>query len=252
MTIPLQSEIIYGPLDSRRFGRSLGINLLPTDQKVCNFDCIYCQYGGSELTKPAVFPNLEELKTSLDHFLKEKKELASQIQWIMIAGNGEPTLHPDFPEAIQCLISWRDRSLPGVPIGILSNSSTCHKPDIHVALSRLDGKFMKLDAGSVRAFRDINEPSGAVQWGGMIAGLYRLRNVVLQSLFVTGVAQNVSENLVDEWISVVDYIRPQSVQIYTLDRPPKEEKLKAVSRDVLNQISQRLMKKTSIRGDVFE
>ena len=251
MPIPLQEGVVYGPLVSRRFGKSLGINLLPSDQKVCNFDCVYCQYGESRLKKPALFPSIGEIETALSVFLNGANALPSEVNWIMIAGNGEPTLHPEFQEVVDCLISWRDQYLSGAPIGILSNSSTCHQPVINGALSRLDGRFMKLDAGDICAFQEINKPSGAVQWTDMIAGLYRLKNTVLQSLFFAGDRQNISKPLVDDWIAAVRYIQPRSVQIYTLDRPPREKGLQPVPKEILDQISQRLTMQTGIEGIVF-
>ena len=249
--MPLQSRVVYGPLNSRRFGKSLGINLLPADQKVCNFDCVYCQYGESRLNRPAAFPSIDEIETCLSAYLNSVQEASPKINWITIAGNGEPTLHPEFPEVVDCLISWRDQHLPLAPIGILSNSSTCHRPEIHAALSRLDGKFMKLDVGDIRTFREINKPSGVAQWADMITGLYHLKKAVLQSLFFSGGRQNIDDALVDDWINAVHYIQPQSVQMYTLDRPPKEEGLRPVSRETLNRISRRLTAKTGITGEVF-
>lgn len=252
MPIPLQSGVVYGPLVSRRFGKSLGVNLLPTDQKVCNFDCVYCQYGESGLNAPAVFPGIDEIEAGLDAYLNSAPDAPSKTDWIMIAGNGEPTLHPRFPEIVGRLISWRDRHLARVPVGILSNASTCHEPEIFEALSKLDGKFMKLDAGDIQAFQEVNKPSGAVRWADTIAGLYRLKNTILQSLFFTGDRQNTSDPLVDGWVNAVGYIRPQSVQIYTLDRPPRQEGLRPAPLETLNRISRRLTAKTGIPGVVFE
>lgn len=252
MSIPLQSEIVYGPLQSRRFGTSLGINLLPKDQKICNFNCVYCQYGRSRLTESAVFPTIQEIEAEVASFLNNAKNHNRAIDWIMIAGNGEPTLYPYFSTVVDSLIVLRNRVFPDLPIGILSNSSTCYQPEIQEALSKLDGRFMKLDAGQKSAFLEINSPSGAARWEEIITGLYRLRNLVLQSLFFTGEKQNISDDLVDDWIIAVSYIRPSSVQIYTIDRPPREENLLPVSRKILDSISSRLFEKTGIQGLVFD
>ncbi len=250
---PLQSEIVYGPLQSRRFGASLGINLLPIDQKLCNFDCPYCQYGESRLEKPAFFPTLNEMESAISAFFNRHKNKSSKISWITIAGNGEPTLYPKFPEAIDQLISLRNQFLPGVPIGILSNSSTCHRPEIYGALSRLDGRYMKLDAGSSWKFWSVNKPSEGVRWEEMIEGLRRLKNTVLQSLFFTGhYMQNTSEETVRDWIETVKTIQPGFVQIYSLSRPPGDSRILPVSPSVLGQISEELTAKTGIPSSVFE
>src|SRR6266498_1009545 len=98
MPIPLQAEIVYGPLDSRRFGKSLGINLLPTDRKVCNFDCVYCQYAETKGGSKTAFPSVACLRKEFEQFLhrRESERFMNKdlrVDWIMIAGNGEPTLH---------------------------------------------------------------------------------------------------------------------------------------------------------------
>lgn len=250
--IPLQSGIVYGPLKSRRFGTSLGINLLPTTEKICNFSCVYCQYGQSQLAENVIFPTIQEIESEVATFLNDTKNQNDAIDWIMIAGNGEATLHPDFADIVDCLRSLRDQMFPNLPIGILSNSSTCHQLVIQEALSKLEGRFMKLDAGTKPLFYAVNHPTPAVQWTNIISGLYHLRNIVLQSLFFAGDVQNVSEDLIDDWIVAVNYIQPVSVQIYTIDRPTYNKNLLPVPQEVLDLISSRLFKKTGIKGIVFD
>lgn len=249
--MPLQTGIVYGPLHSRRFGASLGINLLATDQKLCNFNCPYCQYGDSHLEGPAVMPTAEEIDSEVSSVLRTFESDPSKINSITIAGNGEPTLHLEFPQIVDRLIALRDRSLPGVPIGILSNSSTCHRPHIREALSRLDARFMKLDAGSSWKFRSVNKPAEGVRWEEMIGGLCRLENTVLQSMFFAGHMQNISQDIVQDWIGTVKMIQPRSVQIYSLDRPPADARILPASPGVLRKISEELTERTGISSAVF-
>ncbi|MBI2095990.1 MAG: radical SAM protein [Candidatus Omnitrophica bacterium] len=251
MTIPLQTGVMYGPLESRRFGKSLGVNLLPSDQKVCSFDCLYCQYGRTRLGKPVRFPEAAEVEEEASRFFSSAGDRREEIRWIMIAGNGEPTLHPEFPKIVRMLKSLRDRWFPQVPIGILSNSATCHWTDIHDSLSLLDGRFMKLDAGSPDVLGAVNQPLNKNIWPQMIGGLYRLRHIVLQSLFVRGDTDNTSEKIVEDWIHTVAYIRPESVQLYTIDRPPAEGSVQSVERTRLEAIAARLREKTQIPSFVF-
>ena len=251
MTIPLQKDIIYGPLKSRRFGTSLGVNLLPKNKKICNFNCVYCQYSQSRLTKNAVFPTVQEIEEEMTQFALKAKKQGRAIDWITIAGNGEPTLHPKFPEVVKRLLSVRDAFLPGVPVGILSNSSTCHRLEIRQALARLDGRFMKLDAGSPAVFKNINRPLGFAEWGEVASGLRELKNIVLQSLFFEGDERNIAPSQVGDWINAVGRIQPKSVQIYTIDRPTQLEGLRPVSKDSLQRIASDMTRQTGVPGDVY-
>lgn len=253
MTIPLQTGVLYGPVSSRRFGRSLGVNLLPNDRKACNFDCVYCQYGSSAAAGEEAFPSLDDIACGLEQELQRREKEVFPIDWIMIAGNGEPTVHPRFSEAIERILRVRDKRSPKTPIGILSNSSTCHRPEVAAALSRLDGRFMKLDAGGPKRFSDLNRPRGGPRWQEMIDGLRTLGGVVLQSLFVTGpLIDNTGKEALSEWIGAVSLIRPASVQIYSIDRPTEDLRLWRVPPPVLRQISEALWRSTGIRSSVFD
>lgn len=251
MTIPIQPSIVYGPVESRRFGRSLGINLLPTSAKVCNFDCVYCQYGASSSSRPAIFPTVEEVVSETASSLRIVIRERRVIDWITIAGNGEPTLHPEFAKAVDGLTALRDRLMPDTPIGILSNSSTCHRPRIREALSKLSGRFMKFDAGTFSVFRRINRPADAGGWDKIVDGLGSLKGVVLQSLFFDGAVQNTGVETVRNWAEAVGRIRPVDVQIYTVDRPTSIAGLLPASRESLDMISDTLFKHTGIRATVF-
>ncbi len=251
MTIPLQVGIIYGPLNSRRFGSSLGINLLPGDQKVCSFDCVYCQYDQAQPGRRVVFPSLERIKEDVGAFFSAVKEKKQKIDWITIAGNGEPTLHPQFSDVVQALIELRDKYIKGTPIGILSNSTTCHLAKIWESLSKLDGCFMKLDAGSENICNALNHPKAAAQWERMTEGLRQLKNITLQSMFIKGAADNSTAEAVEEWVNLVDSIKPKAVQIYTIDRSPRDAGIQAVSKERLEEIGALLTRKTGVEALVF-
>ncbi len=250
MTIPLQSAAVYGPVRSRRFGVSLGINLLPAHQKVCNYDCVYCQYGRRPSQEGAAFPTVREVVDQAGSKLEEALLSRSEFDWMMIAGNGEPTLHPDFPEIVSALTALRDRLMPRLAIGILSNSSTCRQPAVRSALGRLDGRYMKLDAGAKQVFCEVNRPADPSEWERSVEGLCGMKDLELQSMFFEGEPQNTSSGCVDDWIAAVQKIRPNTVQIYTIDRPPAEPGVRPASRATLDGIAERLLERTGIRGIV--
>lgn len=251
VTMPLQTSIVYGPMDSRRFGRSLGINILPKDQKVCSFACVYCQYEEPTRKDSCEFPTLREISDEVEIALGEAARVGQKFDWIMFSGNGEPTLHPDFLKAVESVIHWRNKFLPSVPIGVLSNSTTAYLPDVQAALLKLDGRFMKLDAGNMRVFRAVDRPGSSLLWGDIISGLYHLPNIVLQSMFITGRVDNTSDEAVYDWIKAVDYIQPKHVQIYTCERATSLDGILPVPKETLDQISRKLSLSARISSTVY-
>ena len=185
-----------------------------------------------------MFPTLQEIENETVRFVTKAVKRKQRIDWITIAGNGEPTLHPKFPEVIRRLLSVRDKLLPGVPVGILSNSSTCHRPEIRQALARLDGRFMKLDAGYPAQKK-------------MIESLRGMKDIVLQSLFFEGHERNTDPAQIRGWIRRVNRIQPKSVQIYTIDRPTRLEGLRRVSKKTLKNIAGQLDRQTGVPGQVY-
>jgi wyosine [tRNA(Phe)-imidazoG37] synthetase (radical SAM superfamily) len=251
MTIPLQSAIAYGPIRSRRFGVSLGINLLSNVQKICNFDCVYCQYDTAASAPHAEFPDVREIASQTAARLDEMIRTKEAVDCITIAGNGEPTLHPKFGAVVDALIEVRDLLSPGLPITILSNSSTCHRSNIREALAKLDGRFMKLDAGRETVFREVNLPAASIGWDELVDSLASMKRITLQSMFFEGKIRNTDPAAVNDWIDAVGRIRPDEAQIYTIDRPPRETGLIPAAFETLEDISSRLFERTGIRGNVF-
>ncbi len=248
-TMALQSAAVYGPVASRRFGRSLGINLLPDSFKLCSFDCVYCQY--KDVPGNAKFRSFEELYAQLSSDLEAVRNSGAAIDWLMLSGNGEPTLHPEFPDIVDGLLTLRDLFFRDASLGVLSNSSTCHKSEIKEALLKLDGRFMKLDAGSLSLFHRINRPVSDRLWGDVVQGLCGLGSVTIQSMFVKGLVDNTGEADLEDWIDAVGCIRPNEVQIYTVDRTPKDEGVLPVGADELNRISNKLFDITGVRSYVY-
>lgn len=166
--------MIYGPVDSRRLGRSLGINLLPTGYKLCAFDCIYCQYGRTKvLTTKAEkgrFPVVEVVLRKVEEALRQVPDL----NYVTFSGNGEPTLHPRFDELVEGVVHLRDKLRPEVKTAILSNSALAWKEEIREALAKLDLRIMKLDAGDPFAWRAINRPAPSLDFETVVAGLKEL------------------------------------------------------------------------------
>lgn len=249
----LQSDVVYGPIHSRRLGTSLGINILPAGRKLCSYDCLYCQCGWTMHgdNDPYGVPSAALLLAGIERTFETIAGHASTFDMITLAGNGEPTLHPEFARIVDGLLNARDRWLPMVPVGILSNSSTVHRLPIRQALKRLDERFMKLDAGGVEMWRRLNRPLGHPSWEAMLEGLRSLQDVTLQSLFVTGSVDNAAEAPVSEWADAVAFVRPTLVHLYTVSRRPADPGVRPVAEQRLLEIGRRLTAETGIAAEVF-
>ena len=145
-TIPLQPGIIYGPVRSRRLGASLGLNISPTNYKLCSFNCVYCQYGWTDVcimdtaNRLGDLPTPDGFRKALESTLCENKEIDN----ITFSGNGEPTLHPQFEELVNIARQLKEEYFPKANIGVLSNSSTVNIEAVRRALASLDFNFPHL------------------------------------------------------------------------------------------------------------
>jgi wyosine [tRNA(Phe)-imidazoG37] synthetase (radical SAM superfamily) len=253
----VQPGIIYGPVRSRRLGVSLGINLLPSDHKLCSFNCLYCQYAWKRNVNFAPgerlksLPPVDAVAAALEKTLVEFSRDARTIDAISICGNGEPTLYPALAKVIVTVKNLRDRYQPHARVAILSNSSTVGDPAVRAALELLDLKIMKFDAGSEEMFRRLNHPAAPVYMGEIVAGLKALEGILIQALFVQGRVTNGDPDSIALWIEKIREIRPLGVQLYTLDREPADKKIEKVSRLTLDWIAHQVRWHAGVPAEVF-
>ncbi len=256
-TYELADGVVYGPVRSRRLGASLGVNILPFNVKVCSFNCNYCQCGWTtdlvdEATLAKVrFPTAEEIGSALVASLRDLKARGEKLDCITIAGNGEPTLHPRFAEAVRAILGARDAEMPGVRVDILSNAAHLGRPDVVEGLNLLDARYMKLDAGTDEQFLNMNSPVTDVGIWDIMKNLPKLRDFVVQAMFTHGRRDNTDEKSVADWIAAVQRVKPVSVQIYSVDRYPADKKITPVERGLLEEIARALTEQTGIPAEVF-
>lgn len=252
-TIPLQETTVYGPIRSRRLGSSLGINVLPVSRKVCSSNCVYCQYGW---TQPGV--SREALKRAPELLAEIRQAFArhagagTPVDCITLAGNGEPTLHPDLEALVAGIKTLRDEFFPSAEVGILSDATQITRPTVRRALGQLDARYMKFDAADEGTWRRINLPLGGTDFAQMVAALRALPDIVLQSMFIQGSHDNTGEAHLDAWVRAVAAIRPRSVQVYTVDRGTAAEGITPVSLQALRAIAERLTAQTGVPAEVFD
>jgi wyosine [tRNA(Phe)-imidazoG37] synthetase (radical SAM superfamily) len=244
MAMPPLERVVYGPVRSRRFGASLGINLLPAGMKVCNMDCAYCQYersprSASRRDHSARWPSAEDVVTAVGARLEEAAARDEILDRLTIAGHGEPTLHPEFEAVVGGLRELRDRVSPGLPIAVLSNSTTILWPDVHRALLCVDERHMKLDAGDPVTFARLN--GGATSIRDVIEGLRALFPLTIQSMFVhdrNRSADNSTDAAVEHWLWALETARAERVHVYTIDRRPALDSLEPVPARRLREIAE--------------
>ena len=252
MTIPLQSGIIYGPVNSRRLGRSLGVNIVSTKIKTCTFNCVYCQYGLSRVGEEHMndirwYPSTQQISDALKQVLSI---LDPRPEYITLSGNGESTLHPAFPIIVDELIQIKNEQSSDAYLAILSNSSTVKNSAIRKALQRLDKRIMKLDCGNEETFNRYNQPQPNVHFGEIIEGLKKIEDVTIQALISGGGGGNYTEDNITDWVNKLKEIKPSSVQIYTLDRSYPSQTISPLTKDELIKIKN-LLDKENIKSDVF-
>jgi wyosine [tRNA(Phe)-imidazoG37] synthetase (radical SAM superfamily) len=232
-----QTGIVYGPVNSRRLGRSLGVNLTPAGHRACSFACVYCDGPPEDPPGRTEWPRPIDVLAIVDRALAASRGIES----ITVAGNGEPTLHPAFALIADDLFHLRARRAPQAKLTLLSNGSTLNRLDVVSSLGRFDVRSIKLDAGDATTFRLVNRPS--VPLGRLIADLRSVGRLTLQSMFVRdaqGLVDNTVPRAVDAWLEAVDRIQPAGVDIQTLQRPPVQPSLVKVPAHVLEEIAVRV------------
>ena len=241
-------NIIYGPIRSRRLGISLGVNLLPLHSKLCNFDCIYCECGWNEdnrTIKPQ-FNSREDVREALRSTLSKMAEEGQHPDVITFAGNGEPTIHPEFEGIIDDTIALRNELSPNAKVTVLSNATQLHRDSVRNALHKVDNAILKLDSAIEATAHTINKPQGNYSVAEVVKNLAKFgREFVLQTMFLRGeyngeYIDNTTEREFLAWAAVVEHLRPRSVMVYSIDRATPCKTLQKVEREELEKIAERV------------
>ncbi len=254
MSTVIYPSPIFGPVHSRRLGVSLGINLLPEDGKVCSFDCIYCECGFNKDRRPTkTLPSRHEVFEALESRLKDMKANGPKPDVLTFAGNGEPTMHPEFPEIIDDVRMLRDRYFPEAKISVLSNATQILKPRVFEALKKVDNNILKLDTVNPDYIQEVDRPNGHYNVEAIIDKLKAFEGkVIIQTMFMKGTmngrdVSNLSDGFVQPWLKAVKDIAPEKVMIYTIDRETPDHDLKKASHEELDHIVD-LLKKEGIEA----
>ena len=249
MLLPLQSGILYGPINSRRLGKSLGVNLMPGSYKLCSFNCVYCHYGWTR--KRTVdfseyhrdLPAFDEVVNSVARALRSSQE----FDFLTFSGNGEPTLYPRFAELVEEVVRLRNKYRPKVKVALLSNSTGLARENVLLSVSKIDLAVLKLDAGTEEKFRVINRPARGINYSEIIDSLCSAKKIYIQTVLVEGNPSNVSENDLKAYFQQISFIQPDEAHIYSIDRPVPNRAISLVSKDRLEDISAWGKKETGVK-----
>ncbi len=248
MLLPLQEGILYGPISSRRLGKSLGINLMPCRYKLCSFDCVYCHYGPTNVSAIDLTSYKEDLPSVVEVLDAVEKALLSTVEYayLTFSGNGEPTLHPHFRALVTGIAQLRKRYRPHVKVALLSNSSGLYRKEVQESIPYIDLPVFKLDAGDADTFKKVNRPAREVDFQRIVASLQAVKGISLQTVLMAGFPSNVEEGTLASYFKVISQIKPRGVQIYSLDRPVPNNEIKRVPPARLEEIAMRGTKETGV------
>ena len=240
-------DIIFGPVHSRRLGLSLGVNLLPLSSKLCSFDCIYCECGwNAEHPGARRFNTREDVRTQLATTLRRMVADGTPPDVITFAGNGEPTMHPEFGGVIDDTIAVRDELCPSAKISVLSNATMIGRETVREALLKADNNILKLDSAFDETVRLVDRPKGAYSVRQTVEAMKLFDGrLIVQTMFLRGTLEgrqvdNTTEREVAAWLSLIEEIAPSSVMVYTIDRDTPADDLHKVSVEELRRIAERV------------
>lgn len=247
-------DIVFGPIFSRRLGSSLGVNLLPSKGKLCNFDCVYCECGwNKDGIAERVFPRLSEVEAAMEEKMFKAAADGVPVDSITFSGNGEPTMNPDFPEIIDVTLKLRDRYFPQAKVSVLSNATLIGRPAVAQALMRVDNPILKIDASSDELIRQINKPVGQYRLEDVIEAMMKFEGrFVLQTMFLRSPDfDTASPVALEKWMEIVRKVKPREIMVYTIDRETPDKSLTKYTVEEMTAFVQPLIDegfKIQIRG----
>ena len=245
----LFDSIVYGPIRSRRLGVSLGVNLMPTDAKLCSFDCVYCECGWNQPVLHPQLPTRQQVRKALASNLSP---LASspQIDVITFSGNGEPTMHPDFLGIIQDTCALRDQYCPNAKVSVLSNSTQLGRVEVVQALKLCDNRILKLDSAIDATMRLIDKPvnphltvAQVMEWLQQFDGDFTLQTCFLRGDYHGQVIDNTTPGELAAWYQAVEILHPKQVMIYVIDRVTPLQTLEKIPSEQMQAIAKPLLDK---------
>jgi len=227
--------IAFGPVPSRRLGRSLGINHIPP--KRCTYSCIYCQIGRTRRMQVArqTFYSPAEIVDAVREQVDRVRARGEGVDYLAFVPDGEPTLDANLGRTIEGL-----RPL-GFPIAVISNASLLSRQDVRADLLRADWVSVKVDAVDERAWRHVDRPRGSLDLAAILEGALAFARsfqgtLVTETMLVAGVNDGAAQ--IEGVARYLGELRPATAYLAVPTRPPAEEWVRAPDEQVLNRAYQ--------------
>lgn len=254
MQTVLFHDTIFGPIHSRRLGTSLGVNLTPDDGKICSFDCLYCEAGfNAQGAGTTGFTPRAEVARLLDRKLQAMHAAGEPLDVITFSGNGEPTLHLDFPAIVDDTLVLRSRYYPEAKVSVLTNSTRIFDPAVAAALKKVDNNILKLDSALDDTIRVLDRPNSpgftadkVIESLRQFAGTGIIQTMMLRGEWEGRNIDNTTDAEVNALIEAYRRIGPREIMLYSIDRPTPARTLEKIAAEELRAIGQRIHAATGI------
>lgn len=254
--IPLEKGIIFGPIVSRRLGRSLGVNLLPTSHKYCSYNCVYCFFGPSPslpadlITKE--LPTLHRIISAIDECLSKISQGLLGVDFITFAGNGEPTLHPAYPQVIDHLIPAVKNIPLQIGTAVFTNGSQLGRRDVLYATARLDQAIVKIDIVDRIGFKKLNRPKINIELSEVAQNASKLPNLRIQTAIMKLNGRLYDDESLSYYCELLKIASPQEVQLYNIIYPPAEKGIESATKKELTEFADKLQKLININVVIYD
>jgi len=248
--VPLLSGCIWGPLANPRFGQILWVNPLPTAYKLCSFNCLYCRFGASDKVVTDVTPYIGDIPSANKILAEVEKMLRKGVEFdtIALSGNGEPTLHPEFPKLVHGIRKILKEKKINKTYALISNSSILVKDEIMTLVDEFDLPIFKLDSGRQETFERVNRPAPGIKYSKIVEQLEKIGpNIHLQTVFLAGPRGNLNATDIRLWIQVVRQIKPKVVEIYSINREFPGMGIEMVPLVILEELARKAEKNTGVK-----
>ena len=242
-------SVVYGPFSSRRFGKSLGINPIPSPKGDCPKGCLYCETGTPDgepvAGRAGKAPSAGVVVTSAARRIIEMSKAGEKLASITVAGNNDPTLHPGLKEITENLRILRDKWFSKADLCLLSEKPAAGAPGLAHALSLYDKAAVRFEWGSGRTYSAMTGRTGE-DYKALIELLGSMERFTVQAVFITA---NATEKEVVSWIRKIEEVRPSEIQVLTV--PASKRSPKPLAPNRLENIAARVTEKTGIPATVF-